>query len=69
MRLMGVLTSEQRYGESAAMAVALAVALQTGSYDESVTGVGADVARRRALKLVQSLAYRHHTNAPVESAT
>ena len=58
--------SEQRYGESAAMAVALAVALQTGSYDESVTGVGADVARRRALKLVQSLAYRHHANAPAQ---
>ena len=56
--------SEQRYGESAAMAVALAVALQTGAYDESVTGVGADVARRRALKLVQSLAYRHHASAP-----
>ena len=30
--------SEQRYRESAAMAVALAVALQTGSYDASVTG-------------------------------
>ena len=60
--------SEQRYGESAAMALALAVALQTGAYDESVTGVGADVARRRALKLVQSLAYRHHTNAPAGSS-
>ena len=59
-------TSEQRYGESAAMAVALAVALQTGAYDESVTGVGADVARRRALKLVQSLAYRHHASAPAQ---
>ena len=58
--------SEQRYRESAAMAVALAVALQTGPYDASVTGVGADVARRRALKLIQSLAYRHHANAPAQ---
>ena len=40
------------------MALAWAVALQTGAYDAAVTGVSRDVALARALKLIRSLAYR-----------
>jgi hypothetical protein len=43
----------------ASEALALAVSLQTGAYDPSVTGVSQADARAKAIRLVGSLAYRH----------
>ena len=43
-------SSQQRYRDSASMALALAVALQTGVYDAGVTGVSRDVALARAVE-------------------
>ena len=61
-------TSDQhRYREPSNMALALAVALSTGVYDASVTGVTESTARDRALKLIRSMAYRHDINAPPSS--
>ena len=55
-------SSQQRYRDSASMALALAVALQTGVYDAGVTGVSRDVALARASRLVGSVAHGHHAN-------
>ena len=55
---------EKLIRESASMALALAVALSTGAYDEDVTDVSEATARARALKLIRSIAYRHDVNAP-----
>ncbi|HZM76003.1 MAG TPA: hypothetical protein VFC19_09765 [Candidatus Limnocylindrales bacterium] len=44
-------------------AFALAVSLRLGVYDPATAGVNADVARARAVRLVQSLAMRHLSNS------
>ena len=48
--------------EPSSMALALAVALKTGIYDASVTGVTRSTALSRALKLIRSVAYWHDAN-------
>ena len=52
---------ENRHRDSAAISLALAVALRTGVYDTSIVGVSETLARARAVKLIRSLAYRHTT--------
>jgi hypothetical protein len=54
--------SEHQIREVAAQAYALAAALQTGAYDETVVGVTESLARHRAIVLARSLAVSHAAN-------
>jgi len=56
-------TDEASIRPSAAEAVGLATALRFGSYDPAATGVPTATARAQMVKLVSSLAYRHHANS------
>ena len=60
---------EFRVRDVASFALALAVALRTGAYDPSVTGVTTAVAKSRAVRLVSSLLYWHEVNVPETAAT
>jgi hypothetical protein len=55
-------TDETHIRSPAMEAYGLAVALQTGSYDPVLTGVSVADARKRTLKMVRSLGYRHLVN-------
>jgi hypothetical protein len=52
-------TAESNIRPSASEALALAIAIKTGAYDASVTGVSLSDATARTAKLVRSLAYHH----------
>ena len=56
-------TDEPSIRPSAAEAVGLATALRFGSYDPAATGVPTATATAQVVKLVSSLAYRHHSNS------
>ena len=60
---------ETLFRESSSMALGLAVALSTGAYDDTVTGVTESTAREKALKLIRSLAYAHRINRPEDQTT
>ena len=55
-------TDETHIRSPAMEAYGLAVALQTGIYDPALTSVSVSDARKRTLKLVRSLGYRHLVN-------
>ena len=57
-------TDETHIRSLAMEAYGLAVALQTGIYDPILTGVSVTDARKRTLKLIRSLSYRHLVNQP-----
>lgn len=59
---------ESRIRPACAVALALAVALRTGAYDEAHVGVPLDEARAVALRLVVSLASRHKASSQEASA-
>ncbi|MDR0594402.1 MAG: hypothetical protein LBG60_14360 [Bifidobacteriaceae bacterium] len=54
---------------SGSIAVALAVLLATGQYDEEVVGVSEEVARSRVVQIVSSAAYTHEGNGGAWEAT
>jgi hypothetical protein len=55
-------TDETHIRSPAMEAYGVAVALQTGIYDPTLTGVSVADARKRTLKMVRSLGYRHLVN-------
>ena len=56
-------TDEPSIRPSAAEAVGLATALRFGSYDPAATGVPTATATAQVVRLVSSLAFRHHSNS------
>lgn len=56
-------TTEHFIRHPAVEAMALAITLKTGTYDAAQTGVSAEEAKAKAVKLVRSVAFRHKVNS------